>query len=60
MVYYVKKGKVPEQRHTYDDRSHIFKEELFGLKAFDYEMEVAAVIGNRTIDCHENCMDAIS
>ena len=35
MVYYVKKGKVPEQRHTYDDRSHIFKEELFGLKAFD-------------------------
>ena len=28
-------------------------------KAFDYEMEVAAVIGNRTLDCHENCMDAI-
>ena len=28
-------------------------------KAFDYEMEVAAVIGNRTFDCHEKCMDSI-
>ncbi len=27
--------------------------------AFDYEMEVAAVIGKRTMDCHENCMDSI-
>ncbi|EQB72800.1 MAG: hypothetical protein AMDU4_FER2C00128G0012 [Ferroplasma sp. Type II] len=35
MVYYVKRGKVPEQRHTYDMRSHIPKEELFGLNAFD-------------------------
>jgi fumarylacetoacetate (FAA) hydrolase len=27
--------------------------------AFDYEMEVAAVIGNRIQDCHSNCMDSI-
>jgi fumarylacetoacetate (FAA) hydrolase len=27
--------------------------------AFDYEMEVAAVIGKRTMDCHENCIDSI-
>jgi homogentisate 1,2-dioxygenase len=35
VVYYIKRGKVPEQRHTYDDRSKIPKEELFGLNAFD-------------------------
>jgi homogentisate 1,2-dioxygenase len=35
MVYYVKMGRVPEQRHTYDDKNHIQKEELFGLNAFD-------------------------
>ncbi|WP_337860804.1 fumarylacetoacetate hydrolase family protein [Ferroplasma sp.] len=28
-------------------------------KAFDYEMEVCAVIGKKIMDCHENCMDSI-
>ncbi|WMT50448.1 MAG: fumarylacetoacetate hydrolase family protein [Ferroplasma sp.] len=28
-------------------------------KAFDYEMEVAAVIGSRVQDCHRDCMDSI-
>ncbi len=28
-------------------------------KAFDYEMEVAAVIGKRVEDCHKNCIDSI-
>lgn len=28
-------------------------------KAFDYEMEVAAVIGRRVQDCHGDCMDSI-
>jgi fumarylacetoacetate (FAA) hydrolase len=27
--------------------------------AFDYEMEVAAVIGRRTQDCHRDCLDSI-
>ena len=28
-------------------------------RAFDYEMEVAAVIGKKIIDCHENCMESV-
>ena len=28
-------------------------------RAFDYEMEVAAVIGKKVEDCHKNCMDSI-
>ncbi|EQD42836.1 homogentisate 1,2-dioxygenase, partial [mine drainage metagenome] len=35
MVYYVKQGKMPESRHTYEDRNHIAKEELFGEDSFD-------------------------
>jgi|ACXK01.1.fsa_nt_gi homogentisate 1,2-dioxygenase len=35
MVYYVRKGKVPEFRHTYDSRDNILKEELFGEESFD-------------------------
>ncbi|MEM0139102.1 MAG: fumarylacetoacetate hydrolase family protein [Ferroplasma sp.] len=27
--------------------------------AFDYEMEIAAVIGNTVKDCHKNCIDSI-
>ncbi|MHB1440191.1 MAG: homogentisate 1,2-dioxygenase [Cuniculiplasma sp.] len=35
MVFYVKQGKVPESRHTYDDRNGLRREELFGEESFD-------------------------
>lgn len=35
MVFYVRQGKLPESRHTFDDSKHILKEELFGEESFD-------------------------
>ncbi len=35
MVYYVRQGKIPEYRHTFDDRKNVLKEELFGEESFD-------------------------
>lgn len=35
MVFYVKQGKMPESRHTFDEHSKILKEELFGEESFD-------------------------
>ena len=35
MVYYVKQGKVPRYRHTYDDRKNLLREELFGEESFE-------------------------
>ncbi len=35
MAYYVKQGRMPESRHTYDDRKNILREELFGEESFD-------------------------
>jgi homogentisate 1,2-dioxygenase len=35
MVYYVKQGKVPHTRHTYDLREKIPREELFGEESFE-------------------------
>ncbi len=37
MVFYIKRGKVPEFRHTYIDKDNLLKEELFGFDAFDSE-----------------------
>ncbi len=34
-MFYVKNGHVPEYRHTYDNKDSIYREELFGLNAFD-------------------------
>ncbi|SMD30971.1 homogentisate 1,2-dioxygenase [Picrophilus oshimae] len=34
-MYYVKNGNIPEYRHTYDNVDSIYREELFGLNAFD-------------------------
>ena len=35
MVYYVKQGKIPRYRHTYDDRKNLLREELFGEESFE-------------------------
>ncbi|MDS0256582.1 homogentisate 1,2-dioxygenase [Thermoplasmatales archaeon AK] len=35
MVFYVKMGKVPKLRHTFDDRNTLYREELFGEESFD-------------------------
>jgi homogentisate 1,2-dioxygenase len=35
MVFYVKQGKVPESRHTYDNKEKLRREELFGEESFD-------------------------
>ena len=35
MVFYVRKGKVPEFRHTYDSRDELLREELFGEESFE-------------------------
>ena len=35
MVFYVKQGRLPESRHTYDDRNNLRLEELFGEESFD-------------------------
>ena len=35
MVYYVRNGKVPASRHTFDDRKNLRREELFGEESFE-------------------------
>ena len=35
MVYYVRQGKIPLTRHTYDSRAKLLMEELFGEESFD-------------------------
>lgn len=35
MVFYVKQGKLPESRHTYDNRNELRREELFGEDSFE-------------------------
>jgi Homogentisate 1,2-dioxygenase len=35
MVFYVKQGKLPESRHTYNNRSELRREELFGEDSFE-------------------------
>ncbi len=35
MVFYVKQGSMPGSRHTYENRDHILREELFGVESFD-------------------------
>lgn len=35
MVFYVKQGKIPESRHTFDDPGHVLREELFGEESFE-------------------------
>ena len=35
MVFYVKKGKIPEFRHTYDSKENLLREELFGEESFE-------------------------
>ena len=35
MVYYVKQGKMPPTRHTYENRRKLLREELFGEESFD-------------------------
>lgn len=34
-MFYVKQGKMPDLRHTFDDREHLLREELFGEESFD-------------------------
>ena len=48
MVYYVKQGEVPESRHTYIDRSRIYKEELFGEEGFDGPYSLLYHLGEPT------------
>ena len=35
MVYYVKRGEIPDSRHTFTDRVRLVREELFGEESFD-------------------------
>ena len=35
MVFYVRRGEVPESRHTFDDREKLLREELFGEDSFE-------------------------
>ncbi|MEM0133874.1 MAG: homogentisate 1,2-dioxygenase domain-containing protein [Thermoplasmatales archaeon] len=35
MVYYVKQGRIPPTRHTYENRRKLSREELFGEESFD-------------------------
>ncbi|MCL5438163.1 MAG: homogentisate 1,2-dioxygenase [Thermoplasmataceae archaeon] len=35
MVFYVKRGEIPELRHTYTDKKNLLREELFGEESFD-------------------------
>lgn len=35
MVFYVKRGEVPESRHTFDSREKLRREELFGEDSFE-------------------------
>jgi len=35
MVFYVRQGKMPELRHTYENRDNLLREELFGVESFD-------------------------
>lgn len=35
MVYYVKQGRMPRTRHTYEKKSDLLREELFGEESFD-------------------------
>ncbi len=35
MVYYVKQGKMPRTRHTYENRDRLLREELFGEESFE-------------------------
>jgi homogentisate 1,2-dioxygenase len=35
MVYYVKQGRVPHTRHTYDNKEKMLREELFGEESFE-------------------------
>ncbi|MEM0158666.1 MAG: homogentisate 1,2-dioxygenase [Thermoplasmataceae archaeon] len=48
MVFYVKKGKVPELRHTFDDRDRLYREELFGLESFDGPYSLLYHLGEPT------------
>lgn len=35
MVYYVKQGRMPATRHTFDRKGNLLREELFGEESFD-------------------------
>ncbi|MEM0128321.1 MAG: homogentisate 1,2-dioxygenase [Thermoplasmatales archaeon] len=35
MVYYVKQGKLPKTRHTFENGERIYREELFGEESFE-------------------------
>ena len=35
MVYYVRQGRMPRTRHTYESRNKLLREELFGEESFD-------------------------
>ena len=35
MVYYVKQGIMPDSRHTYMEKDHLLREELFGEESFE-------------------------
>ncbi|EQB67753.1 MAG: hypothetical protein AMDU1_APLC00099G0002 [Thermoplasmatales archaeon A-plasma] len=48
MVFYVKQGKMPESRHTYDDRNSILREELFGEESFEGPYSLLYHIGDPT------------
>lgn len=47
-MYYVKQGELPESRHTYNDRSMIYKEELFGEEGFDGPYSLLYHLGEPT------------
>ena len=34
-MFYVKQGKMPDLRHTFDDRKNLLREELFGEESFE-------------------------
>ncbi len=48
MAFYVRQGRMPESRHTYDDRSNILREELFGEESFDGPYSLLYHLGEPT------------
>ncbi len=48
MVFYVKQGRMPESRHTYDSRDSILREELFGEESFEGPYSLLYHLGEPT------------
>ncbi|MCL5731961.1 MAG: homogentisate 1,2-dioxygenase, partial [Candidatus Thermoplasmatota archaeon] len=48
MTFYIRQGRMPESRHTYDDRSNILREELFGEESFDGPYSLLYHLGEPT------------